>query len=250
MKRPSLFFGLLAALPLAALPAHADEVTVAVAANFAAPTQQIAAQFTQDTGHKLLASFGSTGKFYAQIKNGAPFEVLLSADEATPRKLMQEGAAVNGSAFSYALGTLVLWSPKPGLVDGAGNVLKTGNFAHLAVADPKLAPYGAASMQTLNALGIMERVQSKLVTAENIGQAFQFIASGNAELGFVARSQLPRDDSPQGSFWMVPSTLYAPIRQDAVLLQRGQGKAAALALLKYLRGDKARAIIQSFGYGL
>ncbi len=248
MQHIAMRLGLLAALLLAALTARAENISVAVAANFTAPMKRIATAFEKDSGHKVVASFGATGKFYAQIKNGAPFEVLLAADDATPARLVQENAALADTAFTYAVGKLVLWSAKPTLVDPAGAVLKTGGFAHLAMADPKLAPYGAAAQETLKAMGIYAAVQPKIVTAENITQAYQFIRSGNAELGFVALSQVQPDD--KGSVWLVPANLYAPIRQDAVLLQAGKGKPAAEALMQFLKGDKARAIIRSFGYAL
>jgi len=230
--------------------ARADEVSVAVAANFTAPMGQIAAAFEKDTGHKVIASYGATGKFYAQIRNGAPFEVLLAADAETPTKLVQESAAVAGSQTTYAIGKLVLWSPRAGVVDGSGEVLKKGAFEHIAVANPKLAPYGAAGIETLKALGVYAALEPKLVLAENITQAQQFVASGNAQLGFVALSQVLKDGQIDGSAWIVPANLYAPIRQDAVLLEKGRGKAAAEALLKYLKGDKAKAVIKSFGYAL
>ena len=250
MKVTRLLSSLLASLFLVAVPAHADEISVAVAANFTAPMKLIAAEFERDSGHKLVTSFGSTGKFYAQIKNGAPFEVLLTADDETPDKLMKEGAAVSGSAFTYAIGKLVLWSAKPGLVDSAGAVLKRGDFAHLSLAEPKLAPYGAAGVEAMKALRVYEAIQPKIVTAENITQAYQFISSGNAELGFVALSQVLKDGKIDGSSWLVPANLYSPIRQDAVILEKGRGKPAVDALMKYIRGDKAKAIIQSFGYEL
>ena len=250
MKVTRLLSNLLASLCLVAVPAHADEISVAVAANFTAPMKLIAAEFERDSGHKLVTSFGSTGKFYAQIKNGAPFEVLLTADDETPEKLMKEGAAVSGSAFTYAIGKLVLWSAKPGLVDSAGAVLKRGDFAHLSLAEPKLAPYGAAGVEAMKALRVYEAIQPKIVTAENITQAYQFISSGNAELGFVALSQVLKDGKIDGSSWLVPANLYSPIRQDAVILEKGRGKPAVDALMKYIRGDKAKAIIQSFGYEL
>ncbi len=250
MKVTRLLSNLLASLFLVAVPVHADEISVAVAANFTAPMKLIAAEFERDSGHKLVTSFGSTGKFYAQIKNGAPFEVLLTADDETPDKLMKEGAAVSGSAFTYAIGKLVVWSAKPGLVDGAGAVLKRGDFAHLSLAEPKLAPYGAAGVEAMKALRVYEAIQPKIVTAENITQAYQFISSGNAELGFVALSQVLKDGKIDGSSWLVPANLYSPIRQDAVILEKGRGKPAVDALMKYIRGDKAKAIIKSFGYEL
>lgn len=242
--------GLLAMIAWAGL-AQADEVQVAVAANFSAPMRQIAAQFEQDTGHKAMLAFGATGKFYAQIQNGAPFEVLLAADDATPARLEQAGQAVPGTRFTYAIGKLVLWSAKAGYVDPNGAVLKAGNFAHLAIGNPKTAPYGAATIETLTKLNYYGRLQSKLVQGENISQAQQFVSTGNAELGFVALSQVWHDGKlSSGSAWIVPSNLYSPIRQDAVILKKGQANPAARALAAYLRSDKAKAIIRSFGYAL
>jgi molybdate transport system substrate-binding protein len=230
--------------------AQADEVSVAVAANFTAPMQQIAAQFEKDTGHKVVAAFGATGKFYAQIKNGAPFEVLLTADDETPAKLIKENAAVAGSQATYSIGKLVLWSAKPGYVDGAGEVLKNADIEHLAIANPKIAPYGAAAVEVMKALGVYDGLQAKIVTGESIAQTYQFISSGNAQLGFVALSQVLKDGKIEGSAWIVPAKLYSQIRQDAVILEKGRGKPAAEALLKYLKSDKAIAIIKSFGYEL
>ncbi|MBK8119440.1 MAG: molybdate ABC transporter substrate-binding protein [Sulfuritalea sp.] len=229
--------------------ALADEVQVAVAANFTTPAKQIAADFEKDTGHKVALSFGATGKFYAQIKNGAPFEVLLSADDTTPAKLETEGAAVAGTRFTYATGRLVLWSAKPGYVDNKGEVLAKGEFRHLSIASPKLAPYGAAAVEVLTAMKLIDLVQPKFVQAENIAQAYQFVATGNAELGFVALSQVFKDGRiAEGSAWIVPATLHQPIRQDAVLLEKGRSKPAAEAWLRYLKSDKAKAVIKSFGY--
>jgi molybdate transport system substrate-binding protein len=229
--------------------AHADTVSVAVAANFTAPMQKIAAAFEADTGHKAELSFGATGKFYAQITHGAPFQILLSADDTTPARLEREGKAVAQSRLTYAIGTLVLWSAQPGYVDAQGDVLKTGSFKHLAIANPKLAPYGAAAVQVMDKLGTTAALQPRLVQGENIAQTFQFVATGNAQLGFVALSQVMADGKIlSGSAWQVPANLHDPIRQDAVLLQSGKDSAAAAALLTYLRGAKARAIIQSYGY--
>lgn len=229
--------------------AQAGEVSVAVAANFTAPMQKIAAAFAQDTGHKAQLSFGSTGKFYTQIKNGAPYQFLLAADDETPARLEKEGLGVAGARFTYAIGKLVLWSKQPGLVDARGDVLKTGQFERLAVADPKLAPYGAAALETLNKLGLLTRWQGKLVQGENIAQAYQFVLTENAPLGFVAMSQVFANGRiTQGSAWLVPAHLHTPIRQDAMVLASGKDNAAALALAGYLRGDKARQIIRSYGY--
>ena len=240
--------GVLAVASLAGL-SQAAEVNVAVAANFTAPMQKIAAAFEQDTGHKAILSFGSTGKFYAQIKNGAPFQVLLSADDQTPARLEREGQGVSGTRFTYAIGKLVLWSRQPGLVDDKGDVLRTGRFNRVALADPKLAPYGAAAVQVLGGLGLMSSLAPKFVQGENIAQTYQFVATGNAEIGFVALSQVFADGKlTQGSAWMIPAKLHAPIRQDAVLLGPGKDNAAAAALMAYLRSDKVRAVIRSFGY--
>jgi len=241
---------LLIALMGAAAQAQADDISVAVAANFTAPMQQIAAAFEKDTGHKVVAAYGSTGKFYAQIKNGAPFEVLLAADDETPTKLIQENAAVAGSQRAYAIGKLVLWSAKPAVVDAKGDVLKQGGFDHLAIANPKLAPYGAAAVQTMKSLGVYDTLQPKIVTAESIAQSWQFVSSGNALLGFVALSQVLKDGKIEGSAWVVPSSLYPPIRQDVVILDKGKGKPAAQALVNYLKSAKAQAIITRFGYSL
>jgi molybdate transport system substrate-binding protein len=236
---------------LTVLNAGADEIPVAVAANFTGPMQVITPLFERETGHKLNLSFGSTGKFYAQINNGAPFEVLLTADEETPARLIKEGSAVAGSNFTYAIGKLVLWSATPGLVDDQGNILKNGGFKHLALANPKAAPYGAAGMQAMGKLGVLDSIKPLIVQGENISQTHQFIPSGAAELGFVAYSQVIRNDRiGSGSGWMVPEKLYDPIRQDAVILARGKDKAGPLALMNYLKSDKAKAIIRSFGYTL
>ena len=227
----------------------AAEVQVAVAANFSAPMQKIAAEFEKDTGHKVQLAFGATGKFYAQIKNGAPFEILLAADDETPARLEKEGAGVAGSRFTYAVGKLVLWSAKADFVDDQGEILKKGNFKHVSIANPKLAPYGLAAVETLTALKRLDAIQPKFVQGENIAQTHQFIATGNAELGFVALSQVMKDGKiAEGSAWVVPASLHQPIRQDAVLLENGKDKPAASALLKYLGGEKSKAIIKSYGY--
>jgi molybdate transport system substrate-binding protein len=230
--------------------AAAGEVQVAVAANFAAPMARMAEAFAAATGHRAKLSSGATGKFHAQIVNGAPFEVLLAADERTPQRLIDEGHAVPGSRFTYALGALVLWSPEPGFVDAQGALLAGGGFGHLAMADPKVAPYGAAALQVLRARGLAEALAPKIVTGESIAQAYQFVATGNAELGFIALSQVQQPGRPvAGSMWRVPSSLYAPIRQDAVLLKRGENNPAARALMDFLKSPAARDIIRAHGYG-
>ena len=231
--------------------AQADEVQVAVAANFTAPIQAIAADFEKDTGHKLVAAYGATGQFYTQIKNGAPFEVFLSADDTTPEKLEKEGDTVKGSRFTYAIGTLALWSAKEGYVDAKGEVLKNNEYQHLSIANPKAAPYGLAATQVLEKLKLTEATKAKIVEGQNITQAYQFVSTGNAELGFVALSQIFKDGKvSSGSAWIVPASMHDPIKQDAVILNKGKDSAAAKALVEYLKGPKAAAVIQSYGYQL
>jgi molybdate transport system substrate-binding protein len=231
--------------------ANAAEVIVAVAANFAAPMQKIAPLFEKDTGHKAILSFGSTGAFYAQIKNGGPFQVFLSADDETPLKLEREGYAVGGTRFTYATGKLVLWSKQQGFVDEKAEVLRSNNFQKIAIANPKLAPYGAAAIETINKLGLMQALQPKFVQGENIAQTFQFVNTENAQLGFVALSQVFSDGKiTQGSGWIVPNNLHNPIQQDAVVLTAGQNNPAVSALIQYIKSDKAKVIIKSFGYDL
>ena len=240
-----------ALLALAASFAHAGEVQVAVAANFAGPLARIGEGFTATTGHVLKVSAGATGKFYTQVINGAPFEVLIAADDETPKRLAAEGHAVAGTNFTYAIGKLVLWSAQPGFVDDRGEVLASDKVKHLAIANPKVAPYGAAAMQVIKARGLSDAVTPRLVTAESIAQAYQFVATGNAEIGFVALSQVAVPGKPTlGSYWAVPSNLYGEIRQDAVLLKAGADNPAARALLEYLKSDAAKKLIREFGYGL
>jgi molybdate transport system substrate-binding protein len=249
--KPSLF-NVFATVACAAvsMPATADEVLVAVAANFAGPLAKIGEGFTAASGHTLKVSSGATGKFYTQIVAGAPFEVLLSADDETPKRLAAEGHAVAGSNFTYAIGKLALWSAQPGYVDDQGAVLATGKFAHLAIANPSVAPYGRAAMEVLKARGLVDSVTPKLVTAESIAQAHQFVATGNAELGFVALSQVAVPGKPvTGSYWLVPASLHGEIRQDAVLLKPGKKRAAAAALLAYLKTSPAKSVIEAYGYG-
>ena len=258
---PSLFlrlFGwvIISSGAVACATAKAEEVTVAVAANFTAPMQKIAQAFEQDTGHKALLAFGATGKFYAQIKNGAPFAVLLSADDETPARLEKEGVAIAGTRFTYAIGRLALWSKNPLLVDDKGQVLLSNatdknSFKKIAIADPKLAPYGAAAIEVLGRMDALAKLTPKLVQGDSIGQAFQFVMTENAELGFVALSQISIDGRiTQGSAWVVPQNLYTPLKQEAVLLPLGKNNAAALALMKYMRTDRAQAIIRAYGYTL
>ena len=231
------------------IQAQAAEVSVAVAANFTAPMRKIAQTFEQETGHKAILSFGSTGNFYAQIRNGAPFEILLSADDETPIKIEKEGLGVAASRFTYAIGKLVLWSKQPGFVDDRGEILRSGKFQRIAVANPKLAPYGAAALETMTQLGVLQALQPKFVQGENIAQTFQFVATENAQLGFVALSQVMTDGRiAQGSAWTVPSSLHAPIRQDALLLVKGKDNPAATALMNFLQSVRSRLVTRSYGY--
>jgi molybdate transport system substrate-binding protein len=242
---------LAAAVGVAATSAFAGEVQVAVAANFTAPVQAIAADFEKDTGNKVVASYGATGQFYAQIKNGAPFEVFLAADDSTPAKLESEGATVAGSRFTYATGALALWSAKDGYVDDKGEVLKKNAFTHIAIANPKAAPYGLAGYQTLDKLGLTAEIKPKVVEGQNISQTQQFVASGNAELGFVALSQIYKNGKiTSGSAWIVPANLHEPIKQDAVILEKGKDNPVAKQFIEYLKGPKAAEVIKSFGYQL
>jgi molybdate transport system substrate-binding protein len=230
---------------------QAGEVRLALAAHFAAPWARIGPAFTAATGHRVLVSTGASGKFYSQIKAGAPFDVLLSADAHIPARLLQENLAVKGSAFTYAVGALVLWSTQPGLVDAQGAVLTTGRFRHLALANPKLAPYGAAAEQVLQARGLAQALAPRWVVAESVAQAYQFISTGNAELGFVALAQVMAPGRPiPGSHWRVPPALHAPLLHDAALLNPGAQNPAARALLAYLRSAPAQAIMLAHGYTL
>lgn len=229
--------------------ARAAEVSVAVAANFAAPLKRIAAAFEQHSGHRVLSAVGSTGSLYAQVVHGAPFQVFLSADQKTIARLESEGHAVAGSRYTYATGRLALWSAQPGLVDDRAEVLRSARFQRLAIANPKLAPYGAAALEALDQLGLRGALQPRIVQGENIAQVHQFIASGNAQLGFVALSQVVQEGRPTGgSVWVVPTGLHAPLKQDAALLKRGADSGAARAFLEFLRSDAARAIIRAHGY--
>lgn len=228
---------------------RAEEAMVAVAANFSAPMQQIAASFQKDTGHQLKMSFGATGGIYAQIKNGGPFDVFLSADQITPQKLEAEGLGVASTRFNYATGQLVLWSKQDGLVDDKGQVLRSKNIQRIALANPKLAPYGVAAWETMTALGLLEELKSKVVQGDNIAQTYQFVSTQNAQVGFVALSQVfAHGQLTSGSAWIVPPHLYKPIRQDVILLKNGKDNSAAKALLMYLKGEKAKAVMKSYGY--
>jgi len=229
----------------------ADEAQVAVAANFAEPIKAIAAVLEKTTGHKLKITLGATGKLYAQITNGAPFDVLLAANTDTPVTLEKDKLTQPGSRFTYATGKLVLWSADAAKVDAKGDVLKNGNFRKLAYAAPKIAPYGAAALQVMEALGLQAALAPKLVQGESIGQTFTFVFTGNAELGFVAMSQvLEGGQLKSGSMWVIPQNLYRPIQQDAVLLKHGAGNPAAQALMTLLKSSNIKDLIRSYGYAL
>ena len=248
LPRLHRLLALTAALAFTTL-ARADVVQVAVAANFTAPARALAEVFARTTGHEARLSFGATGAFYTQIKNGAPFDVLLAADDERPARLEKEGDTVAGSRFTYATGQLVLWSAKPGLVDDEGAVLKHGQFGKIAIANPKNAPYGAAAVEAMEKLGLAATLQPKLVTGESIGQTFNFIATGNAELGFVALAQvLEGGKLKSGSMWVVPAQYHAPIIQDAVILKRAANNPAAKAWMELLKTPQSKALIRSYGY--
>jgi len=233
-------------LSVATSPALGADTSVAVAANFAEPAREIAQAFTRATGHNAILSFGSSGQFYAQIVQGAPFEVLLSADAERPRKAEQDGLGVAGTRFTYAVGRLVLFSKTPGLVDGRGAVLATDRFQKLAIADPAAAPYGVAAVETLRKLGLYDRVKPRIVQGSSIAQAYQFTATGAAELGFVAYSQVITE--AVGSRWLVPAAFHAPIDQQAILLKTASDRPAAKAFLAFLRSPAAIGIIRRYGY--
>ena len=248
LPRLHRLLALTAALTFTTL-ARADVVQVAVAANFTAPARALAEVFARTTGHEAKLSFGATGAFYTQIKSGAPFDVLLAADNERPARLEKEGDTVPGSRFTYATGQLVLWSAKPGLVDDEGAVLKHGQFGKIAIANPKNAPYGAAAVEAMEKLGLAATLQPKLVTGESIGQTFNFIATGNAELGFVALAQvLEGGKLKSGSMWVVPAQYHAPIIQDAVILNRAASNPAAKAWMELLKTPQSKALIRSYGY--
>ena len=250
LPRLHRLLALTAALAFTTL-ARADVVQVAVAANFTAPARALAEVFARTTGHEARLSFGATGAFYTQIKNGAPFDVLLAADDERPARLEKEGDTVAGSRFTYATGQLVLWSAKPGLVDDEGAVLKHGNFGKIAIANPKNAPYGAAAVEAMEKLGLAATLQPKLVTGESIGQTFNFIATGNAELGFVALAQvLDGGKLKSGSMWVVPAKYHAPIIQDAVILKRAAANPAAKAWMELLKTPQSKELIRSYGYAV
>lgn len=240
---PILSFSLLA------FQASADEVNIAVAANFTGVMKQLEQRFEAETGHDLLVSYSSTVKLFSQIKHDAPFEILLAADVEHPQKLVDEGDAVAGSLFVYAVGQLVLWSPKADFIDQQGDVLKKGDFSHLAIANPKTAPYGAAAQQVLEKLNLWATLRDKVVQGDNITQTYQFVSTGNAELGFIALSQYI-DSNKMGSYWSVPQDLYQSIEQGAVLLKKGENHDAAKAFITFLHSDATIEVIEKFGYAV
>jgi molybdate transport system substrate-binding protein len=231
---------------------QAATVLVAVASNFTKPMNEIADAFKKATGHEANLSFGSSGKFIAQIENDAPFELFLSADEKNPMRLEESGKGVANSRFTYAIGKLVLWSAKSGVVDDQGQILSKGGFKHLALADPKLAPYGLAAEETMKNMGVLDKLKAAFVLGENISQTQQFISTGNAELGFIALSQIIDKEGKigEGSGWIVPEDLHNPIKQDVILLKKGEPNPAAPALLQFLKSKEALAIIKKYGYNL
>jgi len=224
----------------------ADAIRIAVASNFSEPAREIAARYQQRSGQQLILIFGATGKHYAQIKHGAPFDIFFAADARRPRLLEEEGVAIAGSRFTYARGRLVLWSPREGFVDKQGRVLETGQFTRLAIADPKLAPYGRAAQEVLQAKGLWNALRQRMVRGENISQTYQFVKSGNAEMGFVAYSQILRSNQPiAGSYWLIPQTLYQPIEQQVVLLK---DNSTIRDFIAYVQGSEAQTIIRTYGY--
>lgn len=248
VRRQAIRFVALVLAVVLAAPVQAETALIAAAANFAEPLNRLSEAFAAATGHRIEISTGSTGTLAQQIRNGAPFTLFLAADEERPAELEAEGLTVPGTRFTYAVGRLVLWGPDPRwLAARPATALTDPGLRHLAIANPKLAPYGRAAEETLTALGLWEAVQAKLVRGENIAQTFQFVASGNAELGFVALSQVLHRS---GSRWEVPQDLHTPIRQQVVLLQPGKGNTAAKAFLDFLRSEAGKAIIRDAGYDI
>jgi molybdate transport system substrate-binding protein len=247
-RRNLLIAAIASAITACSESAASNTVRVAVAANFTAPAREIAAAFEQGTGHRAVLSFGSSGAFYAQISQGAPFDIFLSADAEKPRRIVAEGLAPASELFTYAIGRLALYSTHAGLVDERGDVLRTGDFARIAIADPELAPYGAAAVEAMNKLGVRERLASRIVQGTSIAQAFQFVSSGAADLGFVAQSQIA--DIEGGSRWLLPDDLHGPIEQQAVLLATAGDNPVAGAFARFLKSAEARTVIARYGYAL
>jgi molybdate transport system substrate-binding protein len=251
MRQPLRSLAFITLVVAAHASAFAAEAQVAVAANFAEPIKAIAAVLQKTTGHTIKVTLGATGKLYAQIQNGAPFDVLLSADASTPEKLEKEGLGQPGSRFTYATGKLVLWSAKAGRVDDKGQVLKAADLGKVSYANPKVAPYGAVTVQVIDKLGLTAALTPKLVQGESIGQTFTFVSTGNADVGFVAMSQvLEGGKLKSGSMWVIPQNLYNPIRQDAVVMQKSASNEAAQALITLLKSPNIKDLIRSYGYEL
>lgn len=250
MKQKFFAWCVLVIAMMAVTPAFAEQVLVAVAANFVPPFREIALEFEKSTGHNVQVAAGSSGNFYSQIKNGAPFDVFFSADMERPKLLENEGLGVKDSRFTYAIGRLVLWSPNADLVKGE-ETLRSKTFKRLAMANPKTAPYGVAAMQAIQKLELWENLQPHIVMGESLGQTMGFIESGNAQLGFVALSQVldPRIQG-QGSRWDVPDHLHEPIKQDVILLTKAKDNQAAKALMEFIGGPQAKKIIERYGYEL
>lgn len=250
MKRLMLAWCLVLLACTAVSPAFAEPVLVAVAANFLPPFREVALEFEKTTGHTLRVVSGSSGNFYSQIQNGAPFDVFFSADNERPKKLEDEGLGVKDTRFTYAIGRIVLWSANADLIKGE-ETLRAKNFKRLAIANPKNAPYGVAAMQTMQKLELWESLQPHIVMGESIGQTMGFIESGNAQVGFVALSQVmdPKVKG-KGSHWQVPTHLHEPIQQDVILLTKGKENPGAKALLAFIGGPHAKAIIERYGYAL
>jgi molybdate transport system substrate-binding protein len=243
-----LFFGLAMAVLVSAsaTSSRAEETTIAVAANFTSAAKRLGAAFEASSGHRVVFSFGSTGQLYAQIAHGAPFDAFLAADEARPERAVADDLGVEGTRFTYAIGVLVLWSADPDRIDGTPAVLSDPTLRHVAIANPATAPYGAAAIETMRALGVLEGLESRLVAGKSISQTYQFVATGNAPVGFIAASQVKVDDT--GSHWAVPEDMHGPLRQDAVLLEHGRDNEAAKAFLEFLRGAEAVKMIEELGY--
>lgn len=236
-------------LTLFSFHAYSESALIAVATNFTPTMTSIVDAFQQDSKHTLRVSFASSGKLYAQIKNGAPFDLLMSADQAIPKRLIQEGRAIKNSQRTYAEGKLILWSMTENLVDNQGEILSSTHFNKLALANPKLAPYGLAATEVLEHLNLTRATRSKWVQGENIGQAYQFVRSGNAEIGFIALSQIQFDTHIlEGSYWRIPESLYTPIKQDLVVLNKGENNQAISDFLHYLASPKIQTLIQGYGY--
>lgn len=247
--RPAGLFSLLV-LMLVSMPVNADMVRIAVAANFTDASRSLATVFKKSTGHDLKISYGSTGKLYAQIEHGAPYDIFMAADTERPAKSIREGLAVPGSLFVYARGKLVLWSAQPVLFDDGEVFLRSGEFKHLAIANPKTAPYGLAAQQLLQNMGIWNELQDKLVRGDSIAQVFQFVATENSEIGLVAHSQARGWKGEPGSAWEIPVELYQPIDQAAVLLTRAENNPAAHAFIDFMKSGDAHKIIKSFAYDI